>query len=98
MMRTKIMIGALLVLLTMMFSSSVNGAVNVSLDAKKATMNSQMIETALQKAKSSKSASEKIVTLPKGVFFTCKNGGCAGGRDIAWCKCERDANIENTAE
>lgn len=72
MMRTKIIIGALLVLLTMMFSSSVNGAVNVSLDAKKATMNSQMIETALQKAKSSKSASEKIVTLPKGVFLLAK--------------------------
>ncbi|EUJ30214.1 right-handed parallel beta-helix repeat-containing protein [Listeria cornellensis] len=61
MMQAKIVVGALLVFLTMMFSSSPNAAVELSPE-----MNSQMIDTALQKAKSSKVASEKIVTLPKG--------------------------------
>ncbi|WP_430535685.1 hypothetical protein [Listeria rocourtiae] len=72
MMRTKIMVGALLVFSTMVFSSSINGSVELSTDEVKATMNNQIIELALQKAGKSKVVAEKVVTLPKGTFLLAR--------------------------
>ncbi|KGL41260.1 right-handed parallel beta-helix repeat-containing protein [Listeria sp. SHR_NRA_18] len=67
MMQAKVVVGALLVFLTMMFSSGANASVELSPE-----MNSKMMDTALQKAKSSKVASEKVVTLPKGEMMLAR--------------------------
>ncbi|EUJ47565.1 hypothetical protein [Listeria rocourtiae] len=98
MIRTKVIVGVFLVYFTMVFSSSVNASVELSMDEGKAMMNSKKINEALQKAGKSKVVAEKSGDIAKRYFSACADGGGSARRNVAWCWFKCDANFKGVAE